>query len=563
MNRKIFSIAIIIISFSLKAQLPNHHWSKSIDGGALAKGYCITTDNSGNVYTAGVFGSTSDFDPSSGVFNLTSNGSDDIFIVKTNAQGDFLWARNLGGTQADVPTKITCDLSGNIYLTGYFAGIADFNPESGTSNLISAGGNDVFITKLNSLGQLVWAKNIGGSTDDVGNSIDIDDYDGSVFIVGDYSGAIDLDPGMTAANVTSNGALDIFMLKLASNGDYITSKSFGGTSLDRGRDIVIDVITGDQFITGSFGNTVDFDPGIGFSNLVGGSQDIFVLKLNLNNNFVFAKRMGGIAVDEGRNIDIDDNGFIYINGSFISTCNFDPDGGTVNVTSNGNDDVFVVQLSPSGSLSWVKTFGSIGTEDFMDMDVSSIGDIYITGEMANDMDANPDLLIVNNLLKLGAEDTYIISLASDGSFKWATSYGSNAIGDYTRGFGVFTDDINNVYITGSFHHTVDFNPSASLSILSAVAGSDIWFQKLGPGYNAIDELTKNSLSVFPNPSNGNFTLRGKVGETVELFSQTGVLIESFEFNANSIEINCKSLSDGMYFLRSSDSNKIEKLIIKK
>ena len=96
-----------------------------------------------------------------------------------------------------------------------------------------------------------------------------------------------------------------------------------------------------------------------------------------------------------------------------------------------------------------------------------------------------------------------------------------------------------------------------------MAGSDIWFQKLGPGYNAIDELTKNSLSVFPNPSNGNFTLRGKVGETVELFSQTGVLIESFEFNANSIEINCKSLSDGMYFLRSSDSNKIEKLIIKK
>jgi hypothetical protein len=556
MKNRILSLIIIAIGFKSNAQVPNHHWSNAADGGALAKGYCITVDNVGNVYTAGIFGSTNDFNPSSSINNLTSNGSDDIFIVKTTPQGDFVWARNLGGTQSDVPKDITVDLSGNIYLTGYFAGTADFDPEAGVTNLVSAGGDDAFITKLNSSGQLIWAKNIGGATNDTGNAIDIDDFNGAVYVIGSFTGTADFDPSIpTTMNVLSNGSNDIFMLKLSSIGNYITSKTIGGNGSDRGNDIVVDATTGDQFMTGSFGNTVDFDPGLGIASYAGGSQDIFVLKFDVDNNFAFVKKMGGIAVDEGRNIDIDANGFIYVNGSFISTCNFDPNGGTTNVTSNGSDDVFVMQLLPSGALNWVRTFGSVGTEDFMDMDVNSFGDIYITGEMANDMDANPDPIIVNTLTKLGAEDAYIVALGSDGGYYWSTSYGANSISAYTRGFGIFADEINNIYSTGSFQSTVDFNPSAATTTITAVAGSDIYYQKLGPGTNTngiTEEVQNKTFTVSPNPSNGIFTLHSpqllQNAEITVTDVRETVLQKFQKTTLNEVTINLEHHNCGIYFI---------------
>ncbi len=564
MKKIVLSIACFCCIQISVAQVPNHHWTHASDGGALAKGYCIASDANGNVYTAGIFGSTSDFDPSAGVSNLTSHGSDDIYIVKTTPDGTFVWARNLGGSSADIPNELVIDLSGNIYLTGIFAGTADFDPEAGVSNLVSTGGDDVFATKLTANGQLVWAKSFGGSGDDIGYAIEIDDYDSTVFIIGNYTGTADLNPGAATATVTSNGSSDIFMVKLSNTGDYITSKTIGGTGMDRGRDLVIDVATGDQFLTGSFGNTVDFDPGAGVVELIGGSQDIFVLKLDVSNNFTWAKRMGGIAVDEGRNIDFDANGFIYVNGSFISTCNFDPNGGTTNVTSNGSDDVFVVQLTPAGALSWVKTFGSIGTEDFMDMDVTSFGDIYVTGEMADDMDANPDAVITFDLTKVGAEDAYIVSLASDGNFNWATSYGANSVSAYTRGFGVFADEQFNVYTTGSFQNSVDFNPGAAVNTLNAVAGSDSWYQKLGPGFNGLEEALENGgFQISPNPSSGKSILStenpmNNAEITVTDASGKQVLITK-GVSGMLFEIDFSPLEKGIYFLEIVQNNTHEQV----
>ncbi|AEA43772.1 T9SS type A sorting domain-containing protein [Fluviicola taffensis] len=510
MKKIILSLTLIGASQSLIAQMPNHHWTRNADGGASAIGKCMAVDAAGNVYTAGVFGSTSDFDNSPAVGNLTSNGGNDIFLVKTSPQGNFLWAKNFGGSAEDIPSEIVLDQAGNIYITGTFNGTADFNPDGGVTNLTSAGMEDVFVVKVNPSGQLDWAKSIGGTDIDEGNGIDIDDFDGAVFVFGSFRTTVDFDPGAGIQNATSNGSSDIFMLKLSATGNYVTSKTIGSISSDRGRDIVVDASSGDQFMTGMFGGNTDFNPGVPVVELTG-TNDIFVLKLDSSNDFVFAKKMGGIAVDEGRSIDIDDNGFIYVHGSFISTCNFDTNGGTTNVTSNGSDDVFVVQLSPSGSLNWVSTFGSVGTEDFMDMDVTNSGAVYITGEMANNMDANPDVVLSNTLTKLGAEDAYIIALNSNGTFNWATNYGTADVGAYTRGYGIYADESSNVYITGSFTGTVDFNASASINNIIAIAGSDSWYQKLGTGTNSLnDHQSLSHLSVSPNPSTGLFSLNSDI-----------------------------------------------------
>jgi hypothetical protein len=550
------------------SQVPNHHWTKSLNGGSSASGKCITTDEFGNVYAAGVFGSTTDFDPSASVTNLTSNGGLDVYIVKTNPQGDFIWAKNFGGSNDDIPSEIVISATGNVYMTGIFEGTADFNPDASVSNLIAVGQQDVFVVKLNANGQYQWAKSIGSTNNDEGNGIDIDDFNESVFVIGTFSLTIDLDPGVSTQTNTSVGSTDIFMLKLNASGEYVTSKTAGSISADRGEDIIINETTGDQYMTGFVGGTADFDPGVAVVEVIG-NNDIFLWKLNEANDLVYAKKMGGIAVDEGRNIDLDVNGNVYINGSFISTCNFDPNGGTLNITSNGSDDVFVAKLTASGNLTWVKTFGSIGTEDFMDMDVTSFGDVYVTGEMADDMDANPDAVLTANLIKYGAEDAYIVSLASDGTFNWATNYGANSIGSYTRGFGIFADEFNNVYTTGYYQGTVDFDPIGASASYTSVAGTDIWYQKLGPGFNGINEqITSKDIQFYPNPTNGKCTLsmdKELTNASLTITDITGKIVYVTKISTtDNVELDVSFLMNGHYHLTiEENTNKSTVRFIKK
>jgi hypothetical protein len=560
MKKTIVVILGMSISNLVFSQVPNHHWTKSINGGSSASGKCITTDEFGNVYTAGVFGSTSDFDPSAGVSNLISNGGLDVYLVKTNPQGDFIWAKNFGGSNDDIPSEIVISATGNVYLTGIFEGTADFNPEAAVSSLTSIGQQDVFVLKVNSNGQYLWAKSIGSTNNDEGNGIDIDDFNESVFVIGTFSLTIDLDPGAGTQNTTSLGSTDVFMLKLNASGDYVTSKTAGSISADRGEDIIINETTGDQYMTGFVGGTADFDPGVAVVEVIG-SNDIFLWKLSEANNLVYAKKMGGIAVDEGRNIDLDASGNVYINGSFISTCNFDPNGGTLNITSNGSDDVFVAKLTASGNLTWVKTFGSIGTEDFMDMDVTSFGDVYVTGEMADDMDANPDAVLTANLIKNGTEDAYIVSLDSDGTFNWATNYGASSIGSYTRGFGIFADEFDNVFTTGYYQGTVDFDPSGASTSYTSISGSDIWFQKLGPGFNGLnEEINLNEVQLFPNPSNGKCSLTSSKGFNEAILTVTDLngkeVYSRKQISAPTIELDLSYLKNGSYLISIQENTSI-------
>ena len=116
----------------------------------------------------GSFQGTADFDPGAGTFNLTSAGDYDIFISKLDSSGNFVWAKSLGGTGYDVSYGIALDSGGNVYTTGSFSGTVDFDPGAGTFNLTSAGTGDIFVSKLDSNGNFVWARSLGGTSDAVG-----------------------------------------------------------------------------------------------------------------------------------------------------------------------------------------------------------------------------------------------------------------------------------------------------------------------------------------------------------------------------------------------------------
>jgi len=223
-----------------------------------------------------------DFDPGSGTFNLTSAGEADIFISKLDSSGNFVWAKQLGGTSIDIGYSIAVDVSGNVYTTGFFYGTADFDPGPGTFNLTSAGYFNIFISKLDASGNFVWAKKLGGPSNNRGNSIAVD-ASGNVYTTGYFRGTVDFDPGSGTFNLTSAGNSDIFISKLDASGNFAWAKKLGGTSIDIGYSIAVDV-SGNVYTTGSFEGTADFDPGSGTFNLTSaGSADIFVHKMSQSN----------------------------------------------------------------------------------------------------------------------------------------------------------------------------------------------------------------------------------------------------------------------------------------
>src|SRR5262249_34496989 len=159
-------------------------------------------------YTTGNFQDTADFDPGPGTYNLTSNGSSDIFVSKLNASGNFLWARAVGGVGIDYSYKIYVDANGNVYVAGTFNGNVDFDPGPGVYNFALSGNSDAFILKLDSSGNFVWARHMGGASGDAAKSMTID-AGGNIYLTGTFQGTADFDPGPGTYNMTSNGNDDV------------------------------------------------------------------------------------------------------------------------------------------------------------------------------------------------------------------------------------------------------------------------------------------------------------------------------------------------------------------
>jgi hypothetical protein len=252
-------------------------WVKTFTSLSYTTGISMTSDNDGNILFTGVFSATADFDPDTGVYNLTSHGSTDIFVCKLDSTGAFIWARGMGGTGNETDASVACDAQNNVYTTGSFQGTADFDPDTALYQITSAGQLDIFITKFNSDGHLIWVKVIGGPLNNFSTSIAADDA-ADIYVAGHFYGTADFDPGPDSLMMTSAGIGDLFLEKLDSSGNLIRVHRSGSSSYEEMNQMVIDA---SYYIyrTGYFSGTVDFDPDSGLYNLTSaGGIDIFVSK---------------------------------------------------------------------------------------------------------------------------------------------------------------------------------------------------------------------------------------------------------------------------------------------
>lgn len=371
----------------------NFVWAKQIGSTGFDVGKSINIDGTGNINITGSFQGTVDFDPSNAINNLISLGNNDIFILKLSPSGNFVWAKNIGGSGDDKGHSITTDAAGNVFTTGYFNGNADFDPSAATYTLNALGGNeDVFVSKLDAAGNFVWAKQFIASTGSpqlFGNGITLDGL-GNVCIGGSFTGQVDFDPSATTYTLNAVN-MDIFIAKLDGLGNFVWAKNMGGPGgSNTALAITVDA-TNNIYATGYFDQTTDFDPSASTFALTSfGGVDIFVLKLDASGNFGWAKKMGGISSDQGKSIAISSTGDVYTTGHYSSLSDFDPSASTFTLSTIGGSGVFVSKLDASGNFVLANSFGYSNSSG-NGIAVGNYFDIYTTGNFDQTTDFDPNI----------------------------------------------------------------------------------------------------------------------------------------------------------------------------
>jgi hypothetical protein len=535
-----------------------------------------------------------------------------IIVVAANSFSQtpgWEWGRSGIGAEHDVSGEAATDASGNVYFTGYFLS------DSITFGAITlhntrTGYTDMFITKYDSTGKVIWAHNQGGRDNDRALSVATDSH-GNVIVTGYfYSDTIVFGEfTLTSTDVVS----DMFVVKYDNAGNVLWAKSEGSPGLEIPYHLVVDN-SDNVIVTGRFsGNSIVF----GHDTLIQqGSMDVFVLKYNEDGNVLWGRAAGGGSNDEAYSADVDISDNIYVAGYF----NQHPTFGTFTLSTRGQADIFLAKYSPSGTVLWVKSAGGTGDDRANSVSTDALGNSYVAGFFNND---TLDIGTIH-LMRESGDNSFIAKYNSEGDVLWTRAlhgdskansvknthgnlyvcgsfsgdtlvYGSDSLflqgstdfyllrcdalgnaawiikqtsGGESSEFAksVVADPSGNIYLAGDFgsHEPLVFGSD----ILEPTDNSyDVFIARLGNKPTGIEDLkNENEMSVYPNPSYGKFVLKSNTSfKTLQIFNVAGKNI--YELNKpvtnGQNEIILPSMPRGIYLIRLSDGEKLftRKLVI--
>lgn len=382
----------------------------------------IALDTSGNIYVAGRFGGTVDFDPGPGTYNLTSAGNSDAFVMRLTSTGAFSWAGQMGGASFDNVSAVRVNEAGHVFFAGYFEGVADLDPGAPVTNYTSAGGRDAFVGKLGNSGNLLWIKTMGGSNNDFAYDVDFT-ASGFVLTTGMFYDSVDFDPGAGVyALQTSGVSSDGFLQCLDAAGGFQWVAQVGGTNAsDRG--FSLDVLPdGTTFLTGDFQDTARFGSVIsGPVRISNGLKDIFIARWSINGTLQWVETIGGTGNDFGNSLVVTNSGDIYLGGGFQDTVDFDPGSSTYWLSTAGTKYAFVsryqvcqplldtLQITACGSYAFEDTvYQSGGVYTYSYTTVSGCDSIVVLDLQIGNLDA----------LVSRVGDTLMVTPANAQSYQW-------------------------------------------------------------------------------------------------------------------------------------------------
>ncbi len=480
-------------------------------------------DAIGNVYSVGRFSGNVDFDPGNGVVSLNS-GNGATFIRQLKSNGELGWVKqiNVQSLVASYGMPYAMVVGNNsIYFSGFFSGTSDFDPGAGVANLSAANSKifpaDTFVSKLDSAGNFVWAKNFSPQLPSyMQNELAIDTT-GNLYITGGFSGTVDFDPGNGVSNLTKPPmpfvATDTFISKLDADGNFVWAKQFSGDNYIANSNIATGISVdrqGNAFTVGNFYIGADFDPGAGTKALSAGRySDGFLSKLDSAGNFVFAQSYAGERFADA--VALDDRGNTYLAGSFAGTVDFDPRTAREERSSTGSNDAFISKFDTVGNYLWTRTFGGVARDGISNVTTDGSGNVYAVGGFMGTVDFDPGVGVSNLTGGAGGvASPFLIKFDAIGNFVWVKPIGLAATefvinlsstADGTIGllgnqrYLKFDRDANllleenrltdpaNYQVFDRQGNSYIYNIAASSVVKQTRNGAGVWIERFGEQYN--------------------------------------------------------------------------------
>lgn len=482
-------------------------------------GTSITVDDAGNAYVAGFFDGMVDFDPGVGTRILTSDDGLSAFVQKLDPEGNLLWAHAIPGVIRDsdsfpisspLGVAVAVDASGAVYTTGGFSGTVDFDPNAGTDSLSAGEGEAIFVQKLDTAGNFVWAQILGtGGASFEGawpSAIGLD-ASGDIYTQGSFLGTLDFDPTEEEFRLSSNASSigSVFVQKMDSDGTFLWAKAMGtalfstGTTLGAiGSDLAVDA-SGRTYATGFFVGSLDFDPGDGTHVLAPPGVNPFgrfLQSMDAEGRFLNAVAHHTNSFGAEQLIATDDQGSVYTTGAFSDTVDFDPGLGVAELTSAGSSDIFLSHFNFVDVTPPVAT-GVVPVTRGPTNSPSVAFEVEFSEEVVN-FDAGEDVLIEHDgtahtaVTVAGGPTEYTVTvsgISGDGSFTLAVNPDSNVMdgGGNTVAESAVSAP---VLIDNTVPDIIVVNDTAEAYLVDCNSGAFI-----GPNVIAIDSATGTAVSV--------------------------------------------------------------------
>ncbi len=435
-------LCLFIFIFSGVGFSQSNNWMQSAGGAKVDEAYEISTDDSSNTYTTGYFTAIANF----GTLSVSTLGVSDIFIAKTDPNGNYKWVEKAGGMGSDRGLAIKTDSKGNSYITGWYYGTATF----GTHTINSVGMQDVFIAKYDRNGNCKWAVSAGGREGDIGNDITIDNV-GNPIVTGEF---MDTAQFGTFSLISTKGHINVFTAKLdSSNGNFIWAKSGTGPHTDRGLGVACDA-AGNVYVAGSYSDTITFDT-VRLGNIY---NAIFLIKYNSAGKEQWFTRAAGSIYGISNAIAVDKNNYIYLTGDFEGVLNFFWKTHTTTLTNPYSNDIFVAKYDKDANLIWEVADGSNNALTARNIALDTAGNAFVIGNFDCKMNGYADKYGQGTFNTVGFWDIFISEYSAGTSgWQWSRQIG----GDKNNyGNGIALNKAGNIYVSGSFDTNVTITEGA-------------------------------------------------------------------------------------------------------
>ena len=448
-------------------------WANTWGGSGVDSSSAVAADEEGNTYVTGIFSDTIDLDPGPPSVIQTSQGVEDVYLIKMDKNGEYEWGITWGGEFTQDSSAIALDRDGYIYVTGNYSGPTDFDPGPGVS--IQEGLADVFLCKFDPNGQFCWVQTWGGAIGfDSGNALAVGD-DGIVYVTGFWSYvAYEADDINWENPIVKHD----FFLKVYDMQGYLLishmwSENVAENSVGNGIDIDD---RGNIYICGEFSGTLDFDPGPGADIITSNnSKDSFLCKFNSSYEYQWARIWGGDSDDEARHMEIHGD-VLYIAGEFEDTIDLDPGPGVDEYASNGEEDVYIAKFDIDGNYIWGGTWGWYKADSVSGVALDEAGNISVAGKVFGSVDFDPGPYDPYYETK-GMYSVYMNRFKPDGQYIWTYTIGTDE--GITSG-GVAVDGYGNAFITGAFEGEINLNAGLGLDYHESIGGYDAFISKIPP-----------------------------------------------------------------------------------